>query len=300
MNTIKTSKKVIYREIRDYVMISVAMISYGIGWTVFMLPNSIPTGGVPGVSSVLYWGTQLPVQFSYFTINFILLLIALKILGWKFLTKTIYAVTLLTLLIQLFQSFTEGQHLLANDPFMASIIGGVFMGSGVGIGLAFNGSTGGTDIIAAVINKYRDISLGRVIMMVDLIIITSSYVVLHDWERIIYGYVALIVSSLCVDQVVNSMRRSVQFFIISDKYKEIGERINHDPHRGVTVVNAQGFYSGNEVKMLFVLAKKNESHKIFQLINEIDPNAFVSQSAVIGVYGEGFDQFKVRTKRYQN
>ena len=300
MNTIKTSKKVIYKEIRDYVMISVAMISYGIGWTVFMLPNSIPTGGVPGVSSVLYWGTQLPVQFSYFTINFILLLIALKILGWKFCTKTIYAVTLLTLLIQLFQSFTEGQHLLANDPFMASIIGGVFMGSGVGIGLAFNGSTGGTDIIAAIINKYRDISLGRVIMMVDLIIITSSYVVLHDWERIIYGYVALIVSSLCVDQVVNSMRRSVQFFIISDKYKEIGERINHDPHRGVTVVNAQGFYSGNEVKMLFVLAKKNESHKIFQLINEIDPNAFVSQSAVIGVYGEGFDQFKVRTKRYQN
>ena len=300
MNTIKTSKKVIYREIRDYVMISVAMISYGIGWTVFMLPNSIPTGGVPGVSSVLYWGTQLPVQFSYFTINFILLLIALKILGWKFCTKTIYAVTLLTLLIQLFQTFTERQHLLANDPFMASIIGGVFMGSGVGIGLAFNGSTGGTDIIAAIINKYRDISLGRVIMMVDLIIITSSYVVLHDWERIIYGYVALIVSSLCVDQVVNSMRRSVQFFIISDKYKEIGERINHDPHRGVTVVNAQGFYSGNEVKMLFVLAKKNESHKIFQLINEIDPNAFVSQSAVIGVYGEGFDQFKVRTKRYQN
>ena len=300
MNTIKTSKKVIYREIRDYVMISVAMISYGIGWTVFMLPNSIPTGGVPGVSSVLYWGTRLPVQFSYFTINFILLLIALKILGWKFCTKTIYAVTLLTLLIQLLQSFTEGQHLLANGAFMASIIGGVFMGSGIGIGLAFNGSTGGTDIIAAIINKYRDISLGRVIMMVDLIIITSSYVVLHDWERIIYGYVALIVSSLCVDQVVNSMRRSVQFFIISDKYKEIGERINHDPHRGVTVVNAQGFYSGNEVKMLFVLAKKNESHKIFQLINEIDPNAFVSQSAVIGVYGEGFDQFKVRTKRYQN
>ena len=300
MNTIKTSNKAICREIRDYVMIGVAKIAYGIGWTIFMLPNSIPTGGVPGVSSVIFWGTGIPVQFTYFTVNFVLLLIALKILGWRFCVKTIYAVTLLTALLQVFQSFTADQHLLANDPFMASIIGGVFMGSGIGIGLAFNGSTGGTDIVAAIINKYRDISLGRVIMIVDLIIITSSYVVLHDWERIIYGYVALIVSSLCVDQVVNSMRRSVQFFIISDKYKEIGERINHDPHRGVTVVNAQGFYSGNEVKMLFVLAKKNESHKIFQLINEVDPHAFVSQSAVIGVYGEGFDQFKVRTKRYQN
>ena len=284
----------IYREIRDYVMISVAMISYGIGWTVFMLPNSIPTGGVPGVSSVLYWGTQLPVQFSYFTINFILLLIALKILGWKFCTKTIYAVTLLTLLIQLFQSFTEGQHLLANDPFMASIIGGVFMGSGIGIGLAFNGSTGGTDIIAAIINKYRDISLGRVIMMVDLIIITSSYVVLHDWERIIYGYVALIVSSLCVDQVVNSMRRSVQFFIISDKYQEIGEAITKIADRGCSTLNGNGFYSKKDIKVIYCIAKKSESPLIFDRIDWIDPNAVVDQSSVIGVYGQGFDRAKVR------
>ena len=136
-------------------------------------------------------------------------------------------------------------------------------------------------------------------LVVDLTIISSSYVVLHDWEQIIYGYVTLIVSSLCIDYVVNSMRRSVQFFIISDKYEEIGIRIINDPHRGVTVINGEGFYSGREVRMLFVLAKKSESHKIFQLINEIDPHAFVSQSAVIGVYGEGFDKFKVRTKRYQ-
>ena len=148
--------------------------------------------------------------------------------------------------------------------------------------------------MAAIINKYRDISLGRVILICDVIIISSSYFVLKDWERVIYGYVVLYITAFCIDQVVNSMRRSVQFFIISDKYKEIGERINNDPHRGCTTIDAHGFYSGKEVKMLFVLAKRRESAKIFQLIDEIDPSAFVSQSAVIGVYGEGFDRFKVK------
>ena len=164
------------------------------------------------------------------------------------------------------------------------------------IGLIFlrGGSTGGTDIIAAIINQYRDISLGRVILICDIMIISSSYFVLKDWEKVIYGYVVLYVTAFCIDQVVNSMRRSVQFFIISEKYEEIGRRINLDPHRGCTVINGSGFFSGREVKMLFVLAKQNESAKIFQLIDEIDPHAFVSQSAVIGVYGEGFDRFKVK------
>lgn len=292
-------KKQIYKEIRDYVMIAVAMTCYGIGWTVFLLPNHIGTGGVPGIASVVYWGTGFPVQATYFLVNAVLLLIALKILGWRFCIKTIFGVAVLTFLLQVFQGWAGDMHLLKDQPFMASIIGAIFTGSGIGLGLAFNGSTGGTDIIAAIVNKYRDISLGRVIMLVDIVIITSSRLVLPSWEQVIYGYVVLLVSSFCVDQVVDSMRRSVQFFIISDKYEEIGHRINKDPHRGCTVVPAQGFYTGRDVKMLFILAKKRESRKIFSIINEIDPHAFVSQSAVIGVYGEGFDKFKVRTKRYQ-
>jgi uncharacterized membrane-anchored protein YitT (DUF2179 family) len=277
-------------------MIFISMMSYCIGWNVFLLPNSITTGGVPGVSSVVFWGTGIPVQWTYFSINAVLLLIALRILGWKFCVKTIYAVLVLTLSTTYVGANYHG-HLLHDEPFMASIIGAVFCGSGVGLGLASNGSTGGTDIIAAIVNKYRDISLGRVILICDVIIISSSYLVLKSWEKVIYGYVVLYVTAFCIDWVVNSMRRSVQFFIISERYHEIGQRINREPHRGCTVIDAQGFYSGRDVKILFVLAKRRQSELIFRIINEIDPHAFVSQSAVIGVYGEGFDSFKVRTKK---
>lgn len=288
------------KELRDYLFITIAMMFYCIGWTIFLLPNDIATGGVPGVSSVLYWGLGIPVQYTYFVVNAILIIFALKTLGLRFCIKTIYGIIVLTTLTSLVQTYMKGFTLLHNQPFMASVIGAVFCGSGIGLGLSANGSTGGTDIVAAIVNKYRDISLGRVILLCDVVIISSSFLALHNWEKVIYGYVVLFITSFCVDQVVNSMRRSVQFFIISDKYEEIGKHINENPHRGCTVLNAQGFFSGRDVKMLFVLAKKSESNKIFHLINEIDPSAFVSQSAVIGVYGEGFDQFKVRQKKVSN
>ena len=271
-------KKSIVKELRDYLMITIAMVSYCIGWNVFLLPNNITTGGVPGISSVVYWGTGIPVQVTYFVINAFLLIAALKILGWKFCVKTIYAVVVLTSLTALARHNLADTHLLSDQPFMASIIGAIFCGSGVGLGLANNGSTGGTDIVAAIVNKYRDISLGRVIMLCDIVIITSSYLVLHNWEQVIYGYVVLMV---------------VQFFIISDKYREIASRIAVYPHRGATVIEAHGFYTGHQVKMLFIMAKRRESNTIFQIINDIDPRAFVTQTNVIGVYGEGFDKFKV-------
>lgn len=286
------AKKVLNSEFFDYVMIAIGMIGYGMGWTLFLLPNDITTGGVAGISSLLYWGMGVPVQVSYFGVNALLLLGALRVLGLRFCIKTIYAVGVLTLLLSFFTELGQQMHLLKDQPFMASIIGAIFCGSGVGLGLSFNGSTGGTDIVAAIVNKYRDISLGRVILLCDIFIITSSYLVFHDFEKVIYGYVVLCITAFCIDQVVNSRRSSVQFFIISSHYEEIARRINQEPHRGVTVLNAQGFYSGNDIKMLFVLAKKRQSSEIFHIINEVDPSAFVSQSRVIGVYGEGFDHFK--------
>ena len=285
MNVNIPSRQNIFREMRDYLMIALGMIMYGIGWTVFLLPNDITTGGVPGIASLVYFATGLPVQYVYFGINFLLLLLAIRILGWKFSIKTIFAVFTLTFFLPVIQQLTDGVRLLQDQPFMACVIG---------IAFSSNGSTGGTDIIAAIINKYRDITLGRVMLICDLIIISSSYFVLKDWEKVVYGYVTLYICSFVLDQVVNSARQSVQFFIISEKYEEIAKHINVYPHRGATVINASGFYTGKEIKMLFVLAKKRESTIIFRLIKDIDPNAFVSQSQVIGVYGEGFDKIKVK------
>ena len=288
-----TSRQKFLREAGDYLMIALGMIMYGIGWTVFLLPSDIPSGAVPGIASVVYWGTGIPVQYTYLLINFILLLIALKILGLKFCLKTIFAVCILTGILSVIQGLVK-EELIHGQPFMSCVLGASFCGAGIGIAFSANGSTGGTDIIAAIVNKYRDITLGRVILICDVIIISSSYLVLHSWEKVVYGYVVLFISSFVLDQVVNNARQSVQFFIISSKYEEIGKRINKDLHRGVTFIDGVGCYTNNNVKMMFVLAKKRESNTIFRLIKDIDPKAFVSQSAVIGVFGEGFDRIKVK------
>ena len=293
-NTTKTlsSKRKVWLEVKDYLVIMLGMLMYGIGWTVFLVPNQLPLGAVPGIASIVYWGTGFPIQYTYLSINAILLLLALKILGLRFCVKTIWSVFILTFFLAVIQKFVSGN--LIHEPFMACVIGASFCGGGIGLAFSANGSTGGTDIIAAIVHKYRDISLGKVLLMCDLIIITSSYLVLHDWEKVVYGYVVLFVSSFMVDWVVNSARQSVQFFIISTQYEEIGKRINKDLHRGVTFIDGVGCYTHNNVKMMFVLAKRRESSTIFHLIKEIDPNAFVSQSAVIGVFGEGFDRIKVK------
>ncbi len=290
-------KRPLYKEVQDYALIAIGMVSYAIGWNIFLLPTNVTASGLPGISSIIYWATKCPVQIPYFVVNAGLLVAALLILGRKFCVKTIYAVIVVTLLTSLFSHYAKDIHLLADQPLWAAILGAVFCGCGIGLGFSAGGSTGGTDIVAAIVNKYRDISLGRVIMICDIFIISSSYFVVHDWEKVLYGYVVLYVQAFCIDQVVNSRRRSVQFFIISKKYKEIGQRINIDAERGVTVVDASGFYSGQSVKMLFVLAKQRQSQTIFRLIEEIDPQAFVSQSAVIGVYGNGFDKFKGKSSK---
>ena len=287
----------VLRLVRDYAVITVAMLMGVLGLNLFLLPNQITMGGIMGVASIVYWGTGIPAQDTYFVLNALLLVAALRVLGWRFCAKTIYAVIVFTVGSMVLQSVMPPDlHLLADQKFMACMVGAVFMGTSVGLGLSAGGSTGGSDVVAAMVHKYRDVSLGHIILFCDLAIITSSYVVLRDWEKVLYGYVLLFIISFCVDHVVNSLRRSVQFFIISDKYQEIGEAINKIADRGCSTLNGNGFYTKKGIKVIFCIAKKSESSFIFDLIDEIDPNAFVAQSAVIGVYGQGFDRVKVRKK----
>ena len=288
------SRQVLLRETRDYLMIALGMILYGIGWTVFLLPNDITTGGVPGIASIVFWATGFPVQYTYFLINAVLLMLALKILGFKFSIKTIFAVFTLTFFLSLIQELTAGMHLLQDQPFMACVLGASFCGSGIGIAFSSNGSTGGTDIIAWIINKYKDVTLGRMMMYCDIVIISSCYFIFHDWRRVLFGFCVLFVMSIVIDYVINSTRQSVQFLIFSRKYEEIAEGIATKIDRGVTLLDGKGWYSKQEIKVVVVLAKKRESLDIFRLVKDIDPNAFISQSNVVGVYGEGFDKLKVK------
>ena len=297
MSAERTGGKSIYRTVRDYAIIAIAMIMGVIGLNLFLVPNEITMGGTMGVAEIVYWGTGIQTQYTYFAINAALLIAALKVLGWRFCVKTVYAVVVFTVASSVFQWLGFANvHLLADQKFMACIVGGVFMGTSVGLGLSAGGSTGGSDVVAAMIHKYRDVSLGHIILFCDLTIITSSYVVLHDWEKVLYGYVLLFIVSFCVDYVVNSLRRSVQFLIISRKWEEIGLAINKIADRGCSTLNGNGFYSKRDIKVIFCIAKKNESAMIFDIVDEIDPDAFVAQSAVIGAYGQGFDRVRVRKK----
>ena len=300
----------VFQEARDYLSITLGLIMYAIGFTFFQLPYQITTGGVAGLGAVIFYTTGFPVQFTYFGVNIFLLIVAVKVLGWKFCIKTIYAVFMLTFLLGVAQELLEalptltdevyqlsGQNLtqlVGDQAFMACVMGAVLEGIGLGIIFLNNGSTGGTDIIASIVNKYRDVTLGQMMMFCDIVIITSSiFTPVGSFQKLLFGYCTLIISNLLLDCVMDRGRQSVQFLIFSRQYDEIAAAIS-STGRGVTVLDGQGWYTKNERKVLVVLAKKRESTNIFRIIKHIDPNAFVSQSKVIGVFGEGFDKIKVK------
>ena len=293
-------KRKLGRESRDYLAITFGLICYSLGWVAFLLPYQITTGGVTGIAAIIYYATGVEIQVSYFVINAVFLGFALKILGPKFSVKTIYAIFMLTFLLWLFQRLLEGddrklpQLLGPGQDFMACVIGAGMLGFGIGVVFCNNGSTGGTDIIAWIINKYKDVTLGRMMMYCDIVIISSCYFIFHDWRRVLFGFCVLFIMSLVIDYVINSTRQSVQFLIFSRKYEEIAEGIATRVDRGVTLLDGKGWYSKQEIKVVVVLAKKSESIDIFRLVKDIDPNAFISQSNVVGVYGEGFDKLKVK------
>ena len=291
------------RELKDYVAITLGIICYALGWAAFMLPYQISTGGVTGISALIYYITGIEIQVSYFVINAIFMVFALKILGLKFCIKTLYAIPALTFFLWLFQVLLKddaGNLPLLLGPgqeFMALVIGASMLGFGIGFVFIYNGSTGGTDILAWIINKYKDVSLGRLIMYGDIIIISSCYFVFHDWKRVLFGFCVLFIMSVVIDYVVNSNRQSVQFLIFSRKHEEIAETITRELHRGVTLLDGTGWYSKQNIKVVVILAKKNQSNEIFRMVRDIDENAFISQSNVVGVYGEGFDKLKIKKKK---
>lgn len=276
--------------VRDYIYMTFGLMLYTFGLVGFIKPVEVVTGGLMGIGLAIEYATNgaIHVQVIYFAVNVLLCIVALKILGIKFLTKTIYSVVLLTVLLSVAEKIITKQ-IIADEPLMSALIGAMMCGAGMGLIFNANGSAGGTDIIVAIVNKYKNMAFGRAMLMSDFIIIVSSYIVLHDWIKVIHGLLVMGVMTYAVDLVVNGMRQSVQIFIISAHYGTIADAITRELHRGCTVLDGMGWYSKHESKVLMVMAKRTESLQIFRLIKAIDPKAFISQSVVRGVYGQGFD-----------
>lgn len=296
MNT--TSKKVL-SEVKDYVMIFIGLFCYCFGYSAFVLPEEVVTGGVTGLASLFYFSLlHFNVAITYYVINAILLAIAFRTVGKTFVIRTIIGATVATILLGVLTPiFTKP--IIPQETFMNVIIGAVMCGIGLGTVFTHNGSSAGTDIIAAMVNKHSNISFGRTLIYIDLLIICSSWFIFHTVDKIVYGLIFMFICSIAADMVIDSNRQSVQFMIFSKKWKEIANAITKETHRGCTVLHGTGWYTQSETTVLLVMARNYESMHIFRIIKAIDPDAFVSQAKVKGVYGEGFDHVKVSLKKQE-
>lgn len=283
---------------KDFVMLNLGIAIYDLGWAAFMLPYRIPTGGLAGLAAIVQYATSFPMQYTIFFVNAALLVIAWWQLGLKFAVQTAYAVLALTFYLQVGQDImtdTNGvliQILGEGQDSMACMLGAILNGIGIAIVFLSGGSAGGWDIVAAVVNKYRNISLGRVMLFLDFFVIGSCWFIFNDWRMVVFGYVTLVIYTFTLDMVMNSSRQDIQITIYTKLYAEIGEEIRKETGHTMTLMYGEGGYSHDSMKILVVIVHKRESIKVLRLIRSLDPEAFVTQHRVEGVYGKGFNVIK--------
>lgn len=295
---------------KDYILIVFGLMLYAFGFTAFILPHKIVIGGLAGVGTLIYFATNglISVGVSSYVLNLILLAMAYKVVGRRFVLRTIFGVTVVSLGIGFLENVFMGLgHPLIPDRVVSVVLGAMLCGIGIGTAFNHNGSSGGTDIIAAMVSKVSNVSIGRTMIYVDMCIVSSSLLLPFDGtfeQRVeariptmVYGFmVTLIVSYVC-DMLINSNRQATQFIIFSPKWRQIADKINTEAHRGCTVLDGEGWYSKQDIKILLVFSRKTESVTIFRIIKSVDEDAFVTQGAVSGVYGKGFDKVKIKMKK---
>lgn len=293
---------------KDYLFIILGLALYAFGFTAFVLPQKVVMGGMAGLGSVVYFATAqlhenglfpwaIPVGVTMYAVNFMLLCMAFRIVERTFVIRTLFGMTVLSVLIYMFQPMFAGLVVLPGEKVLNLILGSVLMGIGIGTVFIHNGSSGGTDIIAAMVSKKSNVTIGRTMMACDFFIVGSAYFVLHyPISEIVFGMLVTVLTGYMCDLVINSNRQAVQFTIFSRHWEEIATAINNDANRGCTVINGMGWYSKQDVKMLLVMCRKIESVTIYRIIKSIDKDALVTQANVNGVYGQGFDSLKVKMK----
>lgn len=288
--------RTIFDNVRTYVVIAFGLLVISVAWTAFLLPHQISGSGVSGIAAIVFYATGVPMGYTYFAINVVLILIALKILGTGFGIKTIYGVVLSAITLTVLQPLIPAA--VVQEKFMSAIIGGMLCGTGLGIIFTQGGSTGGTDIIAMVVTKYRNISPGRVILLCDVIIISSSYVVLTNLasaqriETMVYGFVTMAIQAYTLDAILSGNRQSVQILIFSRHYERIADQITTTMRRGVTVIDGSGWYTKEPQKIIITLVRKQEASDLYRIIKSIDDKAFITVANVMGVFGKGFEELK--------
>lgn len=301
-SSIPTDPKLLRREIKSYIIITFCLALYAFGLVTFIINSEIVSGGVNGISTLIFYATAktIPVAVSAFVINMVLLLIGFKILGKAFGFKTIYAIVMLSVFVAMWTGIITTP-ILADDKFLSAVIGGALIGISIGTAFNYGGSTGGTDIVALIVSKYRNVSPGRVILICDIFIISSSFIVFHyfnghpaaDSVRVVlYGFVVMAVTSYTIDLIVLGSQQSVQILVNSARHQQIAEMITAEKHRGVTLLHAEGYYTKNETSVLLVVVRKYELQSILRRIKDIDPNAFMSITNATGVFGKGFEHIK--------
>ena len=301
--------------VKEYFLITLGVTMYVMGWIIFLIPNNMIGGGVTGLGSIVQYATNgvIKIGYTYFVVNAGLLVAALFTLGRSFGAKSIYAILLTSVLLNAAQGIFPDQIIqtlaLDNGKLMCTIMGGIMVGIGIGLSMSQGGSTGGTDIIALIVNKYRNVSPGRMILILDAVIILSSLLVpsymadgtLMSWPdkitTVVYGFILITIVSTVLDLYLTGSRQSVQIFVLSPKYAEIADAITRELHRGVTVFNGKGWYTKHDTEVVMVVTRKADLNVFLKCINSIDPNAFISVSSVTGVYGQGFDKFKSGNKK---
>ena len=300
----------LFHSAKDYVFIVIGIALYALGFCAFILPHHVVMGGLTGVGTLVFYASNeiIPVAVTGYACNLTLLAIAFKIVGKTFVKRTIFGATIVAIMIGWMQPvFLNLSQPLMADTTMSIVLGGFLCGVGIGTIFIHNGSSGGTDIVAAMVSKLSNVSVGRTMIITDMLIVSSSIFLPFDGpftERmqvrlplIVYGLVVTYLTSFMTDMLINTNRQATQFIIFSQKWEKIPDAINSEAHRGVTVMDGMGWYSKHDVKVLLVWCRKIESVTMYRIIKSIDADAFVAQSKANGVYGKGFDTVKVRLKK---
>lgn len=276
--------------IKSYLVITLGLFIYALGWAAFLIPSQVIGGGLSGLGTLIYFVSGFPVGLTFLILNAFLIILSVKILGSGFGIKTVYAVVILSVFLSVLQFLIKEP--VVKDAFMASILGGILGGLGIGMVFTQGGSSGGTDIIAMIIVKYKNLSPGKILLMCDVLIISSSYLVFGSLEKIVYGCVVMAVTTYTIDMLLEGAKQSMQVFVFSDSNEVIAERIGNELRRGITFLRGKGWYTNEEKEVLMVVARKNELSLILRIVKEADEDAFLSFNSVMGVFGKGFEKIK--------